>query len=155
MKTCADADLVYPREALCQNCLRIHLVTTLIPDDNDPPGRCPTCDGQTCSCDTCMADAADLRDGLFDEINVKPWLRVVAWTADDGATVIHIPTKLDRDRGYGRSSYRLAGYLPGRRGAPYVDSDKTIRRRKRPWCDPPRRFRGHDYWLYRFDPIPF
>jgi len=46
--------------ALCQNCLRLLPLSILVPDDNDPPGLCPACGGQTCNCVSCMRAAFDL-----------------------------------------------------------------------------------------------
>lgn len=50
------ADMLNPTVALCQDCLRIQPLASLIPSDNDPPGLCPACGGQTCSCESCMAE---------------------------------------------------------------------------------------------------
>lgn len=41
--------------ALCGDCLQVHDVDRLVPDDNSPPGRCPDCGGDCCSCEGCMA----------------------------------------------------------------------------------------------------
>jgi hypothetical protein len=49
--------------ALCQGCLRVHRVCDLVPDDNDPPGLCPICAGQTCSCRDCIASIDALARG--------------------------------------------------------------------------------------------
>lgn len=54
-----------PIVALCQDCLRLHDVADLVPDDNDPPGLCPRCGGQTCNCLLCLDLAMDLMRGNF------------------------------------------------------------------------------------------
>lgn len=74
-------------EALCQDCLRILPKDELLPSENDPPGRCPHCNGQTCECDACMADAAGLRRGELNSVGLVAGLRLVAWTPEDGATI--------------------------------------------------------------------
>lgn len=44
------------RWAMCQNGCGMVEQTRLIPDDDDPPGRCPTCKGQTCECPSCLVE---------------------------------------------------------------------------------------------------
>lgn len=40
---------------LCQNGCGFVERSLLVPDDNDPPGLCPHCSGQTCDCNHCLA----------------------------------------------------------------------------------------------------
>jgi hypothetical protein len=51
--------------ALCQDCLRLWAFDQLVKDENDPPGLCPTCKGQTCHCGGCMRTVRCLADGDF------------------------------------------------------------------------------------------
>lgn len=44
------------RWALCQNGCGLIDQTRLIPDADDPPGRCPTCKGQSCDCYSCLSE---------------------------------------------------------------------------------------------------
>ena len=52
--------------ALCQDGCGIIPVTDLVPDENDPPGRCPHCNGQTCQCDACVGDHRSPRSDTDD-----------------------------------------------------------------------------------------
>jgi hypothetical protein len=76
--------------ALCQDCLRLHLVCDLIPDGNDPPGLCPVCRGQCCDCTACMSEAAALLrgDDKTAARNLQPQFRhrLLRWSASEGAT---------------------------------------------------------------------
>ncbi len=45
--------------ALCQDGCGLRPVGLLVPCENDPPGLCDLCGGQTCDCDGCMADWAE------------------------------------------------------------------------------------------------
>ena len=73
--------------ALCQNCLRLHLLCDLIPDANAPPGLCPTCGGQCCSCGGCLGSVEALAARQWDAF---PWQdagmadRAISWTPDGG-----------------------------------------------------------------------
>lgn len=44
-------------KALCLGSCGLVDVADLIADDNDPPGRCPGCGGQTCQCRFCARTA--------------------------------------------------------------------------------------------------
>jgi hypothetical protein len=149
--TCAD--LLHPMEALCQDCLRVIPLDQLVPDANDPPGRCPHCGGSTCTCEACVYNMVDLRAGRFDRIAMKPWLKVVAWSEHDGATTAHVLLPLARAKGYGKATWRV-GYEAGNLGVTY----RTYRAKKAAWrgCSSPRyRFSRRDYWYMRFIPMPF
>lgn len=40
--------------ALCQNGCGLIRLAELLPDENDPPGRCPRFGGQACNCEFCV-----------------------------------------------------------------------------------------------------
>lgn len=71
--------------ALCQDCLRLHRLTALIPDDKDPPGLCPACRGQTCDCTSCMSSVHRLADGDFRNAGLQRPDEIISWTPDGGA----------------------------------------------------------------------
>jgi hypothetical protein len=72
--------------ALCQGCLRVHPVEALIPCANDPPGLCPTCGDQTCSCEGCLESIPFLEKGEWASANIQPrhLPHIVSWTTDGG-----------------------------------------------------------------------
>lgn len=73
--------------ALCQDCLRLLAWGDLIPCENDPPGLCPTCNGQTCHCAGCMQTVRYLSVGDFtnpDAGLLRPE-SIVSWSPDAGA----------------------------------------------------------------------
>lgn len=71
-----------PVVALCGDCLRLLDVGDLLPDDNDPPGRCPHCNGQTCNCFMCLETATDLmRGNLRSDRLQRP---IAGWSLKDG-----------------------------------------------------------------------
>lgn len=83
---CIDAD-DSETLALCQDCLRLLDWEHLIPSENDPPGLCPHCEGQTCHCGGCMLTAKLLAAG--DYLNPATGLlrpdQITSWTPDGGA----------------------------------------------------------------------
>ncbi|MGD0432554.1 MAG: hypothetical protein ABSA58_15840 [Acetobacteraceae bacterium] len=74
------------RIALCQCCVRVIQVNALIPDDNNPPGRCPVCGGETCDCRGCLSNIPALARGDWAVTNLQPHSRkrAISWSADDG-----------------------------------------------------------------------
>jgi hypothetical protein len=73
--------------ALCQDCLRLLAWEKLVPCDNDPPGLCPICNGQTCHCAGCMQTVRFLSIGDFTNENAGLLHAelIVSWSADAGA----------------------------------------------------------------------
>lgn len=70
-----------PVVAMCQDCLRLLDVGDLVPG-RYPPGLCPHCGGQTCSCDGCLDTAMDLMRGNFLAKRLrKP---IAGWSLKDG-----------------------------------------------------------------------
>jgi hypothetical protein len=74
------------RMVLCQGCLRVHLVSALILDANDPPGLCPDCQSQTCDCRGCLGSVLFLKMKVWASSGIQPRLipSVISWTADGG-----------------------------------------------------------------------
>ncbi|MCK1536826.1 MULTISPECIES: hypothetical protein [unclassified Bradyrhizobium] len=73
--------------ALCQDCLRLLAWGDLVLCENDPPGLCPICNGQTCHCAGCMQTVRFLSIGDFtnpDAGLLRPEL-IVSWSAAEGA----------------------------------------------------------------------
>ena len=79
-----------PTIALCNDCLRVLKCDDLVPDANDPPGRCPHCVaagryGTTCNCPGCLNAIDDLKAGRFGSgmLLLQP-SQVVSWSAEGG-----------------------------------------------------------------------
>jgi hypothetical protein len=64
-------DLIATGKALCQGSCGLVDVADLIPDANDPPGRCPSCGGQTCQCSFC-GETAQAKHGENQPTSVIP-----------------------------------------------------------------------------------
>lgn len=75
-------------EALCQDCLRIVPKDRLLPSDNQPPGLCPSCQGQTCDCPSCMAEAQVLRSGDLNSVGLVAGHRLAAWSPETGGIIV-------------------------------------------------------------------
>lgn len=74
-----------PTHALCQGpCLRLVPVCDLIPDDNDPPGLCPHCGGETCNSPFCLAGAQAKAAGDWRGLQPEAQRRALAWTPSGG-----------------------------------------------------------------------
>jgi hypothetical protein len=69
--------------ALCQDCLRLQPLSCLVPCDNDPPGLCPSCGGQTCDCAPCMRASFDLEAGIFSG-GIRDPETIESWSAAGG-----------------------------------------------------------------------
>jgi hypothetical protein len=84
-KTVSHAMLVRRAQsfALCQDCLRLQPVSSLVPCENDPPGLCPACGGQTCDCAPCMRASFDLEAGIFSG-GIRNPETIESWSAAGG-----------------------------------------------------------------------
>lgn len=71
--------------ALCQDCLRLWRWEQLTPAENDPPGLCPACEGQTCHCASCMKTAERLAAGDLFGAGVLNPETIAAWSPEGGA----------------------------------------------------------------------
>ncbi len=83
-----DPGLDSETHALCQDCLRLFVWADLVPCENDPPGLCPVCNGQTCHCAGCMRTVRYLGIGNFTDPEaglLRPHL-IASWSPDGGAT---------------------------------------------------------------------
>jgi hypothetical protein len=76
--------------ALCQDCLRLQPVSSLVPCENDPPGLCPACNGQTCDCASCMRTSFELEAGIFGSLLRGP-AAYQSWSADGGIVRKQLP----------------------------------------------------------------
>lgn len=66
----------FAHHALCQDGCGLRPIAALTPCENDPPGLCDSCRGQTCNCGGCMAEAmAELRWIIFIPATRSPPLR--------------------------------------------------------------------------------
>jgi hypothetical protein len=70
--------------ALCQDCLRLQPLASLVPDANDPPGLCPACGGQTCDCPACLASVAELERGNWFGLQSHAAQRAISWSPEGG-----------------------------------------------------------------------
>ena len=81
------------RVALCQDCMRVHSVDVLIPDRNNPPGRCPVCRGDTCDAPCCIGSIPRLAAGDWRRSGIQKRLipRCVSWAPDSGLVLASEP----------------------------------------------------------------